>query len=53
MANPVAVAARLQNRKTIFAVDVDEEHIVDAREALRKASSKMPLRVRILEEKLN
>ena len=50
---PVAVAARLQKGKIIYVVEVDEEHIVDAREALRKASNKMPLRVKILEERLN
>ena len=50
---PAAVAARLRKKKIILAVEVDEEHIVEAREALRKASHKMPLPVKILEETLN
>ena len=50
---PVAVAARLRKKKTILVADVDEEYIVEAKEALRKASHKMPLPVKILEERLN
>lgn len=50
---PVAVAARLKKRRTILLVDVDEEHVFHAREALRKASHKMPIPVKILHEELN
>lgn len=50
---PVAVAARVKKRRTILLVEVEEEHVSQAKEALRKASHKMSLPVKILHEEMD
>ena len=50
---PVAVAARMKKKRIIILVEVNEKHVSHAKEALRKASHKMPLPVKILHEELD
>ncbi len=49
---PAAVAARMKKRQDIFLIEIDKQDIQTAREALRKASHKMPVKVKILQEEL-
>jgi large subunit ribosomal protein L10e len=39
---PIGIAAQIKKGKTLFLLKVNKEHLEPAREALRKASSKLP-----------
>lgn len=50
---PAAVAARMKKRQTILLAEVEEDDVPQAKEALRKASHKMPVKTKILVEEIN
>lgn len=49
---PVAVAARVDRRDTIFLAEVEQKNIPEAKKALEKASHKLPLPTKLLIEKV-
>ena len=50
---PVGVAARLKNRATVMFTQVDAPNLGAAKEALRKASNKLPLPMKMVVETNN
>jgi large subunit ribosomal protein L10e len=50
---PVGLAARVDNGQTIIEVYVNEQHVEKAKEALRVASSKLPIKTRIVVEEVS
>jgi len=50
---PVGVAARLKNRTTVMFTQVDASNLEDAKDALRKASNKLPLPMKMVVEANN
>jgi len=49
---PVAVAARVDRRDTIFLAEVEQKNIPEAKKALEKASHKLPIPTKLLIEKV-
>ena len=47
---PIGVAARLKNRATVMFTQVDAVNVEAAKEALRKASNKLPIRMKMITE---
>ncbi len=39
---PIGIAARIKKGQTVFQIDVNKQHIAVAKDALRRAGSKMP-----------
>ncbi|MFN4336990.1 MAG: 50S ribosomal protein L16 [Candidatus Nitrosocaldus sp.] len=50
---PVGLAARIDNGQTIIEVHVNEQHVNIAKEALKVASSKLPIKTKIVVEPLS
>ena len=48
--SPMTLAVRVDRRDTIIYTEVDDVHLATAKEALRKASHKLPLPVKIMGE---
>ena len=50
---PIGIAARIKKGQILFQIDTSKEHIATAKEALRRASSKMPFgcTIEIVEKK--
>lgn len=49
---PAAVAARVNRRDDIFIAEVAQKNVTEARKALKKASNKLPLPMKIIVEKV-
>jgi LSU ribosomal protein L10AE len=49
---PVGLAARVDNGQVIIEIHVNEQHLNTAKEALKVASSKLPIKTKIVVEKL-
>jgi len=49
---PVGLAARVDNGQVIIEIHVNEQHLNTAKEALEVASSKLPIKTKIVVEKL-
>jgi large subunit ribosomal protein L10e len=49
---PVGLAARVDNGQVIIEIHVNEQHLNTAKEALEVAASKLPIKIKIVVEKL-